>query len=153
MKPIISTSAYWNGEVTERVNRGDSVAVGITLYPNRQNYGYKVFGTIKELAPTRAIFKKGLGREEYHEKFWKLLEDRWDEAERKLLMFGEAEKQIILLCFENVFLEGEKGFCHRTIVGEFIKEKWNQEVIELPLSARKAPTKTDKDGPKQLLLC
>ena len=157
MKPIISTSAYWNGKVSELVNDQKAVAVGITIYPCRQNYGYKVAKRVMGLAPTRSLFsQKELTEDEYTPIFWQLLEDRWAESEQELLSIAEInpDKEIILLCFENVFLGGEKGFCHRTIVNKFIAEKWGVEVQELPLAQRKTPPSKDEDGgTKQLLLC
>ena len=127
----IYTSAYWHPKVKEGVASEALCPVGITLYGNRQNYGYKVVRRITELAPDKSLFSLRDDEAQFSALFWDRLESTWEVAEDKLLqvMAEYPSQDLVLLCFDNLNLEGK--WCHRTQVAEFISEKWNMEIVEL----------------------
>jgi len=127
----IFTSAYWHPKVKKSVNEGNAIAVGITLYPNKQDYGYRLSGYIPELAPDRKLFPIN-DLDSFEQPFHKLLSQKWDVASRKLdrLALLNPSKAIILLCFDKV-TEDPKDWCHRTVVGDFIYEQIGKRVTEL----------------------
>ena len=126
----IYTSAYWHPKGKEGVESEALCPVGITLYPNRHNYGYKVVRRITELAPDKSLFHCH-EENEFRPLFRERLEQKWEAGEDKLLqvMAEYPSQDLVLLCFDNLNLEGK--WCHRTQVAEFISEKWNMEIVDL----------------------
>jgi uncharacterized protein (DUF488 family) len=127
----IYTSAYWNRKVKEVVDSGEAVAVGITLFPNKKDYGYRLVDRITELAPNRAIFAID-DLESFEPVFRQRLEMTWPYAENRLKKITEVypNKDIVLLCFDKVS-PLPKDWCHRTIVADFIYEQTGKLVEEL----------------------
>jgi hypothetical protein len=128
---IIYTSAYWHPKVKQMVNDGQAVAVGITLFPNKKDYGYRLLGRILELAPNHSLFKID-DKVKFEKPFKQYLARQWPEANRKLSQIGLAypDKAVLLLCFDRV-TENPKDWCHRQTVGEFISEQTGRKVVEL----------------------
>jgi hypothetical protein len=135
LKAEIYTSAYWNRKVKEMVDEGKAVAVGITLYPNKKDYGYRLVDRILELAPSRSIFSVD-DLESFEPLFRNRLKATWPFAKRRLEKIVEVypDKALILLCFDKVG-PLPKDWCHRTIVGDFISEMTGQRVPELGMMA------------------
>jgi hypothetical protein len=134
MDSEVFTSAYWHPKVKRMVLSGEAVAVGITLYPNKQDYGYALEDRIMELAPNRALFRLN-EREDFEVPFKRYLDTTWFHAEERLkeVERNNPGKAILLLCFDKVS-ENPKDWCHRTIVGDFIQEKTGKEVNELAVA-------------------
>jgi hypothetical protein len=127
----IYTSAYWDRKVKEMVDNDLAVAVGVTLYPNRRDYGYKLVDRIMELAPNKSLFHID-DLATFEPLFKQRLEITWPFAQRRLDQIAEAYpgKALILLCFDKVGPLPE-DWCHRTIVGDFISEMTGVPVPEL----------------------
>jgi hypothetical protein len=113
------------------VDEGKAVAVGITLYPNKKDYGYRLVDRITELAPNRAIFSID-DLESFEPLFKNRLKYTWPFAQLRLEKIAEAYpgKAMILLCFDKVG-PLPKDWCHRTMVGDFIYEMTGVSVPEL----------------------
>jgi hypothetical protein len=127
----IYTSAYWHPKVKRMVNDGDAVAVGITLFPNKKDYGYPILGRILEFAPNYSLFKID-EKDKFEKGFVHYLKQFWHIGNRKLEQIARVHpnKAILLLCFDKV-TDNPKDWCHRQTVGEFISEQTGRKVVEL----------------------
>lgn len=142
---LIYTSRYANPEL-----KGDRYyTVGISLGHPRWRLGYSVSTKVKDLAPDKSM--------------WDVSEDEFNRMYReKLDGIGEAEmenlinylvrsadkKDIVLLCFEDIRIDGQ--YCHRTTLGRWLTEKLGIEVQELPDPSK--PKGMKKDGAVQTSL-
>lgn len=123
---IIATSRY---QARALIVASELAPVRTTLGYPRFRLGYELAGELKELAPTRSIFR--LDWPEFEPAFRARL-DRLDVEEilGRLNTIAESvgAAGAVLLCFEDV-LAGEH--CHRRLIAEWLQEHTGEAVPEL----------------------
>lgn len=122
----IYTSRYANPEL----KTGDYYTVGISLGHPRWKLGYTVNTKVKELAPDKSMWN--VSEEEFNKLYTAKLDEWGKEGISSVidyLMRESDKKDIVLLCFEDIRLEGQ--YCHRTVLGKWITENLGIEVSEL----------------------
>jgi hypothetical protein len=121
-------------------------AVGITRYPPRFRLPYELKANLYDLAPTPEMLQIAKG-EDGRERFivaylTRLNRIGADEIVRQLRGMQGDVSGIVLLCYEDV-TTGEH-WCHRLLLGEWLREHAGLMVTELPdpgkKAARKKPT-------------
>ena len=142
----IYTSRYANSDLKSP----NVIKVGISRGVPRFKLRYELSGNIKELAPTSAIFHI-----ENKERFARAYKEQLDQIGKARVMellrsagYGD-EKPLVLLCYEDLTCDDpKKNWCHRTYLGEWLRENLGIEVEEYPDSscfAKKAEKKAEKE--------
>lgn len=125
----LTTSRY---QERERIGASGMVPVRITLGAPRWKLGYELGGSIKALAPTRALFAlRGTG--DFEPGYLAQLEGHGVEAiavEIGTLSADHGGRGLVLLCFEDVHELGE-GSCHRRMFAHWWEAKTGRRAPEL----------------------
>ena len=138
----IVTSRYSNPHVPE----SGLTPVGITRYPPRFRLAYELKANLYDLAPTPEMLQIAKG-ENGRERFTTAYRARLDaigvhDIVQQLTAAQGTNTGLVLLCYEDV-TTGEH-WCHRLLLGEWLREQAGLVVAELPdvgkKPARKKPT-------------
>ena len=141
----VATGRYGNPEVATC----GRVPVGITRYPPKFPLRYELKMNLYDLAPSPALLQLAKG-ENGREKFIAAYTERLNsiggaEIVRQLRCAQGDSGGVILLCYEDV-TTGE-NWCHRLLLGAWLKEHAGLDVEEIHDEGRKDAKK--KPNPKQ----
>lgn len=108
---------------------GNYTAVRISLSAPKWPLGYDITGSINELIPFGLLhgFTKEQFVAKYRERLNRYGVNRIRNALKPFLNIG---KPVVLLCYEDVRVEGQT--CHRTTFAEWWQEKTGEVIEELP---------------------
>lgn len=126
-KKSIYTSRYANPELKGNVY----YTVGISLGHPRWKLGYTVDTKLRELAPDKNMWD--VPEDEFNQMYTAKLDEIGASEMKNIIDYLEKsadKKDIVLLCFEDIRLEGQ--YCHRTVLGEWITKNLGIDVQELP---------------------
>lgn len=149
------TSRYSNKDLQHT----DALKVGISAGLPRFPLKYELTANLTQLAPGRAIFRmtdKAAFRRKYFEQLDRLGIAMVEQL-IKSVWRGNGEKDLILLCYEDVTCDdNSKNWCHRTYLAEWLRERLGYEVEEYPDSgcyaAKHKEEPKEDDGFEQMLL-
>ena len=135
----IFTSRYSNPNVPE----SGLILVGITRYPPRFRLAYELKANLFDLAPTPEMLqvaKEGNGRARFATAYLARL-NRIGVAEiiRQLHGVQGDGSGLVLLCYEDV-TTGEH-WCHRLLLGDWLREHARLVITELPDPGKKTGRK------------
>ena len=122
----IFTSRYSNPELK---NEG-YYTVGISLGYPRWKLGYKVDTRVKDFAPPKSMWDGT--EEEFEAKYTAMLDGMGKDTVAEIINWLDSssdKKDIVLLCFEDIRIEDQ--YCHRTVLGEWLRKNLGIEVEEL----------------------
>ena len=130
---------YTGRYADKKMNEYGFVPVGVTLGRPRFKVDY-AYVYLRLLAPQKYMWGKS------HEEFSRLYRQYLEQigfarikAELEDISIGHGDKDLILLCFEDVH-KGEN--CHRRVFAEWWQEKTGEEVPEVGEPKPVAPPKT-----------
>lgn len=125
----IWTSRYSNKELPN----GNYYPVGISIGHPRFRLGYELREQCFSLAPKGYMLNMDIEnfKEAYYGKLEGIGTERIISMVNKLDERARSEgKELVLLCFEDVRVEGE--WCHRTVLAQWWAEKVGEIIEELP---------------------
>jgi len=126
----IFTSRYSN----PRVSKSGLTPVGITRYPPRFRLAYELKANLYDLAPTPEMLQMAKG-ENGRERFTTAYRARLDaigvhDIVQQLTAAQGANAGLVMLCYEDVTTTGH--WCHRQLLGEWLRAHAGLVVVELP---------------------
>ncbi|BDT39492.1 DUF488 family protein [Streptomyces yaizuensis] len=108
------------------------VPIRATVGAPRYRLPYLLGGAMPEAAPERWFMQQEYGpfRESLRAKLDKIgVEQFTSVAEAIASRAGQPDGRVVFLCFENGL--NRKGWCHRAMLAEWLREQTGQEVPEL----------------------
>lgn len=117
----IFTSRYRNSRA---ISASSAVPVRTSIGAPSTSYHYE---SVLELAPSRPWLK--LPKDRYEVLYLARLEDLGVDRTHELLTEAGAGRPVVLLCYENLMVEGE--WCHRQMFAAWWHKQTGHRVIEL----------------------
>jgi hypothetical protein len=143
---MIFTSRYQNPEL----RTGSYTVVRISLGAPRFQLGYKISGSIMDIAPPRWLFGEN-DHDVFTVKYRRNIEEIGvKRIQASLDAYLALGKDVVLCCYEDIRKPGET--CHRRVFADWWKEMTGEEIGELPdpseVAGIKKKTKPEKETPK-----
>ena len=129
------------------INNRQFIPLRISLGAPKFSLPYSIAANFNVIAPTREILQID-DKDAYKREYRRYLETIGVDAIRNALRpFLQADKETLLLCFEDLRDPGQ--WCHRRFFAEWWKEKTKERVPELE---ELAPERAAKNETRQMTL-
>lgn len=141
----MKTSRYASKLINNNVHTPLQISLGFPKY----RLPYTVNGKILLLAPDYSLLREN-NKIEYQRRYFEKLETIGVERIKHVLnSFAQENKEIVLLCFEDVTKEGQ--WCHRRMFADWYELKTGEKIAELK-EVSNYKHETSSKGCRQLTL-